>query len=82
MRDYFAAAEIIDDPFVTRERFIVQAIDWLSTKHGDLHLEFHKDEGWQVGTCFIGGKWDGWIKGPLLIDALAKAVVQWRDTQE
>lgn len=53
------------------------AMRWLADQHGDLHVEFHKDFGWQVSTCFSDGKWseDGWVRGDgTLLSALIKAV--------
>ncbi len=57
--------------------FVPYAMRWLADQHGDLHVEFHKDFGWQVSTCFSDGQWseDGWVRGDgTLISALIKAV--------
>jgi hypothetical protein len=50
-------------PFFSVDRFIPDAMNWLAINLGDLHIEYHKDEGWQVSTCFTDGSWDddGWI---------------------
>lgn len=58
-------AEKMGFSFSSTDQFVARSLDWLSQKWGDLHIEFHKDEGWQVSTCFAEEIWgeDSWIRG-------------------
>lgn len=63
--DYNAASLKMGYVFTNTTTFIVNAIEWLGEKFGDLHLEYHQSNGWQVSSCFSDGIWsdDGWIRG-------------------
>lgn len=51
--------------FTSEKSFTHKAIEWLTNIWGDLHLEYHKDSGWSVSTCYSNGSWseDGWLTG-------------------
>ena len=65
MPRYRAAASSMNSYFSSTDRFIVQAMAYLSNRFGDLHVEFHSESGWQVSTCYSAGAWseDGWLSG-------------------
>lgn len=76
--DYRAASEKMGHSFYNTTAFIVNAIDWLGEKFGDVHLEYHEPEGWQVSTCYADETWgeDSWVRGDggSLASALCRAV--------
>ena len=75
---YRAASEKMGHQFFSTTLFIVNALDWLANKFGDVHLEYHEAEGWQVSTCYAEGQWgeDKWVSGEDggIASALLKAV--------
>lgn len=87
-RGYRRAAEKMGKPFPNIDSFVLNtffvsttfvtdAIQWLSEKWKDLHIEFHEDRGWQVSTCYADEAWDedGWVRGDgSLHSALRKAI--------
>lgn len=75
---YRVASEKIGHHFFSTTIFIVNALDWLGEKFGDVHLEYHEDAGgWQVSTCYADEAWDedGWVRGDgSMASALRRAV--------
>lgn len=63
--------------FSSYHKFISDSMSWLADKYGDLHVEYHKDSGWQVSTCYADGEWgdDSWLTGDGTLEGcLLKAV--------
>jgi hypothetical protein len=61
---YRAASEKMGHQFFSTTIFMVNALDWLGEKFGDVHLEYHKDAGgWQdnmpngAKTAFQDSHW-------------------------
>ena len=77
-QDYFRALEFMGSSrdFESPEQFIAPTMQWLSKKIGDLHVEYHEDDGWQVATCLGNKGWEGWIPGDSLAEALCNAVLK------
>lgn len=71
-----AASAIMGREYVDGFGFVATAMEWLAAKYGDLHVEFHKGDGWQVSSCFdVDGWGDGWMQGDgTLAGALCEAV--------
>lgn len=65
MMRYHAASEKMGFRFSNTSVFIVNALEWLGERLGDVHLEFHEHDGWQVSTCYAEERWgeDSWIRG-------------------
>lgn len=73
--DCMELSKQIGFPFTTLEVFIVDCLHWLKKEFEDIHIEYHKDTGWQVSSCYADESWDGWISGDgTLITALYEAV--------
>jgi len=50
------------------DRFVADAMRWLSRELGDFHLKYHADTGWRATSCHsarLNGRWsaDGWVEG-------------------
>ena len=75
--EYRKASEKMGHIFTNTSYFILNALDWLGELYGDVHLEYHECEGWQVSTCYADDSWgeNGWIRGDgSMQSALCKAV--------
>ena len=57
------------------DRFVKNGLEWLARNIGDLHVEFHRCEGWQVSTCYEEEQWKDWISGPELWEAVANSIL-------
>jgi hypothetical protein len=60
--------------------FVDRSMEWLAAKLGDLHVEFHADNGWSVACCYEEQSWEGWQHDDRLSVALAKAVLTFEET--
>lgn len=70
------AAEVMGyDIVYSYDRFERKAMDWLAERLGDLHIEYHKDDGWDVSCCYREDSWDGRHCANTRIEALAMAVL-------
>lgn len=62
---YHKASEKMGYLYTGSTYFIINAMDWLAKKYGDIHLEYHEETGWRVSTCYVHNSWsdDGWVSG-------------------
>lgn len=56
--------------------FVCDDLRWLAKTLGDVHLEFHACEGWQISTCFEEEGWKNWITQDTDKHALAECVAK------
>ena len=72
------SSEMMNHTFFSTDTFVAGSIKWLSSRLGDLHLEFHECEGWSIATCCNDkGEWSesGWLRGDgSLASALCVAI--------
>lgn len=76
---YRRASKVIGCSVSSTDQFVAESMRWLSARFGDLHVEFHKEEGWQISTCYAEDQWgeDTWIRGDgTLRGCLCEAVLR------
>lgn len=80
-RRYREACHGMGTQLFSTDRFITDALRWLSRELGDFHLEYHSDIGWRATSCHstcLSGRWsrDGWVAGDGSVASALLAAVE------